>query len=226
MSPLKIIITKLAYFILLLSIVSLPSLVNAFEETDEVIVTEDVPRKNTVYFPQFQLFDTVKNEAEMSDEITGRLDLADECLRVVTRQGSFLIIWPGWYDFAVSEREIVVNKINTGEEVAHLKIGDKISLSGAELVNYPISLQFKIPDQCLGPFWAVGDIESVKPDYQVYRDSLPAQRKFQKLNPDAEKWPKMAMPPKRHFQQKYKGSGQSDKQMKKLEIMLEKTILK
>lgn len=227
MKTIKTIITKLVHFILLLLIVSQSAFVHALAMTDEYFVTEEEPRKNTVYFPQFQMFETVKNEAEMIDEISGRLDLVDECLRVVTKQGTFLIIWPAWYDFAVSGREIVVNKINSGDEVAHLKTGDRIILSGAELIKYPLTaLQFKIPDRCLGPFWAVGEIQSVKTEVPVTKEILPGQMYPQKAGKDVVKSAKAVMTPKKRVRQKIKQPAQSDKQMKKLELELEKEMLK
>ena len=194
------------------------------EAEHEVVVYEE-PKRNTVYFPQFQLFETVKNEVEMSDEISGRLELIDECLRVVTTRGSFLIIWPGWYDFAVDGREIVVTKINTGEEVASLKVGQRINLSGAELVYYPAALQYKIPDQCLGPYLAVGTIDSVT-EYQNFTESRPIPKKVQKITKNDIKPLKMPSQPKKIVQKRVKSSEPSGNHLRKLEIMLEKTILK
>jgi hypothetical protein len=227
MKPIKTIITKLTYFILLLLVAIQSTFVHALPIADEYFVAEEEPRKNTVYFPQFQMFETVKNEAEMIDEISGRLDLVDECLRVVNKQGTFLIIWPAWYDFAVSGREIVVNKINSGDEVTRLKTGDKITLSGAELIKYPLTaLQFKIPDSCLGPFWAVGEIQSVKTEVPAAKGSLPGQMYPQKVGRDVTKSTKALMTPKKRVRQKVKQPVQSDKQMKKLELELEKEMLK
>ena len=231
MRSIKIISLQFAHFIIsfLIVVSALPA--NALEEPEtgeqmenEVVVYE--PKRNTVYFPQFQLFETVKHEVEMSDNISGRLELVDECLRVVTGQGSFLIIWPGWYDFAVSGREIMVSKINTGSEVASLKVGNRISLSGAELVYSPIALQYKVPDQCLGPYWAVGEIDSVKAEYPAVTESRPVQKKSSKLTRNDAKMLKMPTQPKRVVQKRYKGSEPSSNQLRKLEIMLEKTILK
>jgi hypothetical protein len=115
----------------------------------------------SVYFPQFQLFQTVKNETDMLYEVTGQLVLKDECLRVVSGSREFLLIWPGWYEFDVAGREIAVKHLQKGFMVAKVKVGDTIRFSGAELENNPINLQFAIPDQCPGPYWAVGEIESV-----------------------------------------------------------------
>ncbi|MBK8815825.1 MAG: hypothetical protein IPN42_10135 [Methylococcaceae bacterium] len=127
---------------------------------EESIVQEKAISNKSVYFPQFKLFQTVKDETDMLYEIAGKLILKNECLRVVSGSREYLVIWPGWYEFDVIGREIAVKHLQKGFMVG-LKVGDTVKFSGAELENNPINLQFAIPDQCPGPYWAVGEIVSV-----------------------------------------------------------------
>lgn len=144
---------------------------------DDAIEHDNSTQSKTVYFPQFQLFQTVKNETDMLYEITGKLILKDECLRVASGRNEYLLVWPGWYEFGVTGREIAVTHLRTGSVVAGIKIGDTVSFSGAELENHPINLQYAIPDQCPGPYWAVGEIESVKTGNPIKSFSDKANKK-------------------------------------------------
>lgn len=116
----------------------------------------------SVYFPQFQLFQTVKDETELLYPISGKLIVQDECLRIVSGNRNLLLVWPGWYRFEVAGREITVKHLKQDGWSAKLKPGDAVAFTGAELENNPINLQFAIPAQCPGPYWAVGEIETVK----------------------------------------------------------------
>lgn len=222
--------------ILLLSLVFavLPRFSGAYEEIEEIVeVVEEAPQKRSVYFPQFQMFQTVKNEDQLIYDIRGRLEFVDECLRVVAGQQSYLLIWPGWYDFTVAGREIVVNKTASGVPVARLKIGDMVSFSGAELAYYPIMLQFGIPDSCLGPYWAVGDITSVKTEAPVRNFTEQAPKKIEKIFKPVQK-PAVIKPlakkPLKSVSKgetkKYKPVKRPKKELKKLEILLEDTMLR
>jgi hypothetical protein len=123
---------------------------------------EGIAKEKTIYLPQFQPVQSVMNETDMLYTIVGKLTLSEECLRIVYGEKSYLLIWPGWYIFDSVSRKIVVSNLRTGAVVAQFKIGDKLSLSGGELENRPFGLKYSIPEQCLGPYWAVGDIESTK----------------------------------------------------------------
>jgi hypothetical protein len=202
------------------------SMPNAHAEDEAALESEEEPQRNTVYFPQFQLFETVKNEEEMTGQITGRVELVDECLRIVTSQGSFLLVWPGWYDFSVAGREILINKINTDLEIAQIKVGDRVSLSGAELVYFPnTALQYKIPEHCLGPFWAVGEINTARLDVDETKEPSPPPKNVHKTI-KITRTSKLPLPPKKEYYKTQRKPVQSNHQLKKLEIEIEKTILK
>ncbi len=155
--------SRLLITLLLLESLYIPAVVCAEESAEP----DNTVKTKTVYFPQFQLFQTVKNETDLLYEITGKLVLQDECLRIASGEKEFLIIWPGWFDFNVRDREIVVRHIHTGVEIARLKIGDKVHFSGAELENNPVNLSYAIPEQCSGPYWAVGEIETTKTEKSI-----------------------------------------------------------
>lgn len=134
---------------------------------EDGIKQDKMTKSKTVYFPQFQPFQSIKNETYLLYGIVGKLTLRDECLRVVSKEGEYLLIWPSWYEFGIAGRDIVVTHLHTGSVTARFKIGDVVNFSGAELENNPIALQYAIPDQCEGPYWAVGDIESVKTEKPI-----------------------------------------------------------
>jgi hypothetical protein len=119
-------------------------------------------REKTIYFPQFQPVQSVNNEAYMVYQLQGKLVLSDECLRVSVGDKGYLLVWPGWYTFDIVSRDIVISNLRTGAVVAQLKIGDSVSLGGGELEDRPFNLKYAIPETCKGPYWAVGDIQSVK----------------------------------------------------------------
>ena len=125
-------------------------------------------REKTIYFPQFQPVQSVVNEPYTIYTLQGKLTLSDECLRIVSGDKAYLLIWPGWYTFDIIGRDIVVTHLRTGSVVAQLKLGNTVALSGGELADRPFDLQYSIPDQCQGPYWAVGDIEPtpVRPEKQ------------------------------------------------------------
>lgn len=136
----------------------MPTLADAEDGMEE----ERVSREKTIYFPQFHPVQSVNNEVYMVYQLQGKLALSDECLRVVSGEKGYLLIWPGWYTFDIVSRDIVISNLRTGAVVAQLKLGDTISMSGGELEDRPFNLKYAIPGACKGPYWAVGDIESVK----------------------------------------------------------------
>jgi hypothetical protein len=183
---------------------------------------DPMPKSKTVYFPQFQAFQSVKNETYLLYGLAGKLVLSDECLRVASNGSEYLLIWPNWYDFAIAGREIVVTHLHTGLVVARLKTGDTVNLSGAELENNPVGLEYAIPDQCAGPYWAVGDIESVKTEkpikyYKNHDNKAPAKTP-KNYNAPAKKY---KMPEKTG-----KDPNKVNKELRKLEIKIEESILK
>ncbi|CAG7856387.1 hypothetical protein MCAMS1_00841 [biofilm metagenome] len=119
-------------------------------------------REKTIYFPQFHPVQSVNNEAYMVYQLEGKLALSDECLRVVVGDRGYLLVWPGWYTFDIVSRDIVISNLRTGAVVAQLKIGDTVSLGGGELEDRPFNLKYAIPETCKGPYWAVGDIQTIR----------------------------------------------------------------
>jgi hypothetical protein len=179
-------------------------------------------KSKTVYFPQFQPFQTVKNEAYLLYGIVGKLILRDECLRVVSKNREYLLIWPSWYEFGIAGRDIVVTHLHTSSVIAQLKMGDTVSFSGAELENNPIALQYAIPDHCEGPYWAVGDIESVKTENPI------KYYKNQENKEPAKSTKKFNKPIKKNYTSKKTGkeTQKTNKELRKLEIKIEDSILR
>lgn len=133
---------------------------------EDGMVEERISREKTIYFPQFHPVQSVNNETYMVYQLQGKLALSDECLRVVSGERSYLLIWPGWYTFDIVSRDIVISNLRTGAVVAQLKLGDTISMNGGELEDRPFNLKYAIPGACKGPYWAVGDIESARAEVQ------------------------------------------------------------
>lgn len=218
----KIIITSRILTILIIWLLVVFLQIPVIVYAEDSMEHESMAKSKTVYFPQFQPFQTVKNEAYLLYGIVGKLILREECLRVVSKKREYLLIWPGWYRFGISGRDIVVTHLNTGSVIAKLKIGDTVSFSGAELENNPIALQYAIPEQCEGPYWAVGDIESMKTEkpiknykYRVNIESIKSAKKFNKSikkNNTPEKTGKETK--------------EASKELIKLEIKIEDSILR
>jgi hypothetical protein len=219
----KVNITPRSYAFIIVSLLIgfLQTPVRAYAE--DGLEHENVTQQKTVYFPQFQLFETVKNEDYMLYGIVGKLVLRDECLRVMAGEREYLLIWPGWYEFSIAGREIVVRHLHTGATIAHLKMGDTVSFSGAELENNPVNLQYAIPDQCVGPFWAVGDIESVKAEKPIKKYKFQANKEPVKAVKKVNKEVKKINKPQ---QAKKDTNNEARKEFKKLEIKLEESILR
>lgn len=218
----KVIITSHILNVLITTLVALFFQMPAILCAEERIEHDNMAQSKTVYFPQFQLFQTVKNETSMLYGMEGNLILKDECLRIQSGKRDYLLIWPGWYEFGVAGGEIGVTHVKSGTVIARLNIGNRVSFSGAELENNPVNLQYAIPDQCEGPYWAVGDIESVKSQKtlknqndQVNKKSTPFAKKVNqsfKKNNNVEKT--------------NKESRDLSKELIQLEIKLEDSIIK
>lgn len=210
--------SRILVTLLLVKSLCIPAVVYA----EEGIEHENAAKTKTVYFPQFQLFQTVKNETDLLYEITGQLVLQDECLRIVSGEREYLIIWPGWFDFNVTDREIIVRHIHTGSVIAQLKVGDKVRFSGAELENNPINLQYAVPEQCNGPYWAVGEIEAEKTEKTIKVNNYQSNREpLRTIKKSSRSINKNIKPQKGD-----KGTKDLSKELIQLEIKLEDSIVK
>lgn len=156
------IITTHRFVSILFALLIMPATAHA--EQSVMHLVEEASREKTIYFPQFQPVQTVYNEDYMLFRIVGQLTLSDECLRINLGYRSYLLIWPGWYAFDIISHDIVLTHLRTGSVVAQFKLGETLSLSGAELEFRPVGLKYTIPDQCQGPYWAVGEIEPLQLD--------------------------------------------------------------
>ena len=189
---------------------------------EDGIKQDGITKNKTVYFPQFQPFQSIKNETYLLYGIVGKLTLRDECLRVVSREREYLLIWPSWYEFGISGRDIVVTHLHTGSVIARFKIGDMVNFSGAELENNPIALQYAIPDQCEGPYWAVGDIESVKTEKPI----INYKNKVDKESVKPTKKINKAVRKNNPSEKTGKETKKVNKDLIKLEINIEDSILR
>lgn len=224
MSTLKFISCRFTSFaaLLLAIIMSIPVPVFAedgYGDHEPTVVTTTA-REKTIYFPQFQPVQSVNNEAYMINQTVGKLALSDECLRVVSGERGFLLIWPGWYTFDIVSRDIVISNLRTGAVVGQLRIGDTVTLTGGELEDRPVGLKYIIPDQCKGPYWAVGDIQSARsepPPKKAYAAPAPEPEKPQVAPPKKPSYAERERPEKPvKYQKKYVPSAREPKKTVRL----------
>ena len=111
----------------------------------------------TIFFPQQP---PVEGEREMMTAmIGGQLRLGDGCLRA---GAGHLLVWPpGWSLSTENDRIEILN--GTGQVVA--RVGEEVRMSGGEVpfIEGAARTQLKIPADCPGRYWIVGDVVSARP---------------------------------------------------------------
>ncbi len=101
----------------------------------------------------------------MEAEITGKLIVANDCLRVNDSDTSYLLVWPP--DFIPSTENDVIHILNRDGQVV-VSVGDEVYVSGGEVRSVEFlneQLRQKLPPDCPGPYWIVGDeVRSIEAD--------------------------------------------------------------
>jgi hypothetical protein len=97
-------------------------------------------------------------------ELIGKLVTVDGCLRVNERDSStsYLLVWPPEYTEKVSIEKDTVQIIDRGKTVVW-HIGEMVHLGGGEIPSIEYldeRLRQKLPANCPGPYWVVGDVTS------------------------------------------------------------------
>ena len=115
----------------------------------------DLPQPN-IHFPQ------VRKDGDIPDaQIEGKLVLEDGCLRVTRPSGyGHLLIWPQRVRLSVDGGDILI----IGDEGVLFSVGDDIRIGGGEVPLYHVQtlVEQSIPEECLGPYWLVGDIPGLR----------------------------------------------------------------
>lgn len=102
-----------------------------------------------MYFPR-----QVKEEDDLTDQVTGRLLYEDRCLWIAPEGGNerFVVAWHPEFEGGVDEG--IAQVLNEEEQIV-AKSGDLIRLEGKEIEDYTGSEP--LPPGCEdGPFWAAG----------------------------------------------------------------------
>lgn len=117
----------------------------------------------SIFFPQSPPPKAGEDEKMMLALNRGKLILKNGCLRLDTgATESNLLIWPGWFSFDVEGSAIYVMHTRLGFTVAHMRIGDTITVVGGGFNQRPTDLLQPIPKACVGPYWLAGDIDKVQ----------------------------------------------------------------
>jgi hypothetical protein len=111
----------------------------------------------TIAFPRQK---KTNGEWAAMDALTrGTLVLADNCLRLERDKSlaNYLLIWPPDFNVTIENGKIeILNE--KGEIVA--SPGDNVQMSGGEIHLRSMleqSIQDRVPPQCAGPYWIIGD---------------------------------------------------------------------
>jgi hypothetical protein len=111
----------------------------------------------TIFFPRQEK--TKGERAVMEADITGRLVLVNNCIRInhAYSDTSYLLIFPPDFNMTINNGSIdILNE--DGKIVADF--ADQVRLGGGEIKSLsmlPEFIQKQIPPQCPGPYWVVGD---------------------------------------------------------------------
>jgi len=114
-------------------------------------------KKLPYFFPQQEA--VVGERAVMEAEIFGTLVVVDDCIRVNHNKSdtSYLLVWPP--DFTLITDNDTIQILNGDDEIV-ARVGGKLHIGGGEVKSLSFfnkSMQKKLPPNCLGPYWIVGD---------------------------------------------------------------------
>ena len=93
----------------------------------------------------------------MEADLKGELVLEDDCIRVIDENDtSYLPIWPKHFKLNVNDQDIRISD-NSG---ASLSVGEEVYIGGGtiEPAFTRTLVEQPFPDNCLPPYWIVGEI--------------------------------------------------------------------